>query len=692
MAALNSSKGLPLDDATPDLGDFTRDPFYASVFPLYYALSATTVIAYLLLIMLLIAPRSFLDGGVVTLGRHSFSNSPSGGVSIGGRPWLQKVATLFTAVALTIASHDTFRVTESQYWYENFDVKKLQQEVLNGTQLQVIQLISDTFLWLAQAQTLIRLFPRQREKIVIKWAAFTLITLNLIFSTLDSFRYNGSSSSRPQQFTEAIPALSYLFELALGLLYAAWVLYYSLTKKRYAFYHHQMKNIPLVASLSIIALLIPVVFFVLDIAESGVAVWGDYVRWVGAAAASVVVWEWVERIEALEREERKDGVLGREIFDGDDLIEASPSDLLRSMRKKNRKSDGHDNGGDISMMSLSESRGSMWPAMSGIARTSKSTNHPHNSQQQSTAQGIETGASALRFKRPPIWPSRPHPAATPVSRADTASADSTIYAVRYQPLTETTSRTTEERPQPSSPINISSSSPARSMRAAEILAESTTRTVLQQSEPEVVIQNVANSACNRSGYLKKLNPFHNRKQGPPAEVLKYTTPSSISRRECETLPRWDIRGRMEGFAATQAERILQQIRPAPNTESLSVMRVPAPPRRGAALAQLLEEENLENFQTTGGPPASSSLSAAPRHQATGGVRMTGVGGSTPSRRGQNAREADVTRSRPLHPSSPEHIRGSSDLVGNRQQRERRFGERRPIDDILRDEPQTPPHA
>ena len=34
-----------------------------------------------------------------------------------------------------------------------------------------------------------------------------------------------------------------------------------------------------------------------------------------------MVWEWVERIEALKRDERKDGILGREIFDGDEILD-----------------------------------------------------------------------------------------------------------------------------------------------------------------------------------------------------------------------------------------------------------------------------------------------------------------------------------------------------------------------------------
>jgi hypothetical protein len=272
-----------------------RDPFYATLFPMCYVLAATTVVAYMLVIMLFVTPRSFLDGGIVYLGRRGFTNSSSGGVSIGGRPWLQKVAALTVAISLTVATADTFRVAESQYRWGIQNARQLQLEVMGSTELKVIRLISDTFLWLAQAQTLIRLFPRQREKIIIKWAAFALITLDVIFSAINSFQFSEdgvTGTSRPNSFVHPIPALSYLFQVALGILYAAWVIYYSLMKKRYAFYHPLMKNICLVAIMSIVSVIVPVVFFILDVSNPSFPRWGDYVRWVGAAAASVVVWEW----------------------------------------------------------------------------------------------------------------------------------------------------------------------------------------------------------------------------------------------------------------------------------------------------------------------------------------------------------------------------------------------------------------
>ncbi|KAI0402963.1 PalH/RIM21-domain-containing protein [Xylaria palmicola] len=617
---------------SPDYSDL-RPHFYATIFPQCYALAATTVLAYMLLIMLVIAPRSFLDGGIVTLGRRGFTNGHSSGITIGGRPWLQKVAALSVAVSLTIATVDTFRVAEEQYLSGYQDAHKLQERVLGGTQLKIIQLISDTFLWLAQAQTLIRLFPRQREKIIIKWTAFALISLDVIFGALNSFQYMTSNSFKPRKFTEAVPALSYLFQLSLGLLYAAWVLYYALMKKRYAFYHPLMKNISLMAGLSIGSLLVPVVFFVLDIAEPDFTGWGDYVRWVGAAAASVVVWEWVERIEALEREEKKDGVLGREVFDGDEMIDMSPSDLTWPRRRKYSKNNGgaDEEGGPAT--STSGSRDNVWPAMSSISRRYRSNSGSNRDQPQPNAepQASTTGRELGRFLQPPLWPSRPPPAITPVSRTDTASADSTIYRVRYQPLTETTSRTTDERYRPPSRGDtIASSHPEG---AAVEKNEPVTDISRIRLNPMTSPKNASDpEAGQRRGFLAPWNPFRSKSRDPPAEVLPHTMPKiDAPRRDHETFSRWDIRGRMEDFAATQAERVLLRIRPTPDTDSLPVTVIPAPPRRGEALARVLEEEGLSSGPTS--PPSNLSSQDLERAGAASHNRVLAPPRRTQSRSG-----------------------------------------------------------
>lgn len=582
------------DNRDHKFSDF-RDPFYATQFPMCYALAATTVTAYMLVIMLFVTPRSFLDGGIVYLGRRGFTNSSSGGVNIGGRPWLQKVAALTVAISLTVATADTFRVAQEHYKWGIQNARLMQLEVMGSTELKVIRLVSDTFLWLAQAQTLIRLFPRQREKIIIKWAAFALITLDLIFSALNSFQYSEdgvSGPSPPNSFVHPVPALSYLFQLSLGILYAAWVVYYALMKKRYAFYHPLMKNICLVAIMGVASVVIPVVFFILDISKPDFTGWGDYVRWVGAAAASVVVWEWVERIEALEREEKKDGILGREVFDGDDTIEVNASEFPWFRQLKNRRGDPGGDGGDGGAPGAAN--GTAWPGMSANTRRNPGQDtRDGNGQQPQTTMG--------NLLRPQLWPTRPAPIATPVSRTDTASAASTVYAVRYQPGSDATTRTPDPFTQQSTIELSRQNSIPRSYHTIDDAASSNPAA---QNGPTMMPSRRRstdldpNSSASQAGW-RTLTPGTQQgstrgNEESSVEVegrSQQQYPFSPARTRASG-SRWAVRSRLEEFAANQAERIRERIRPTTDTENLPVMVIPAPPRRGAALQQVLEEEEL----------------------------------------------------------------------------------------------------
>lgn len=601
------------DDMFASPGDI---PFYASIFPQCYALAATTVVAYMLVIMLFITPRSFLDGGLVVLGRKGFTNGGTG-TSIGGRPWLQKVAALSVAVSLTIATAATFQAAENQYSFDKDkqDAKMLQEEVLGGNELKIIRIISNTFLWLAQAQTLIRLFPRQREKVIIKWTAFALITLDVIFQSLNSFQYTSTGATRPRTFTDAVPALSYLFALALGVLYAAWVIYYSLMKKKYAFYHPQMKNMCLVAALSLLSILVPVVFFVLDISKPDFTGWGDYVRWVGAAAASVVVWEWVERIEALEREEKKDGILGREVFDGDEMSDITLEDRTTARRRKKGPDDKFDEDGGENTRPLDvppTGRLNVWPSVAGIRARYRPASHPRREERPGEPVNTQlTNHDRIRFLQPPLWPARPAPAVTPISRTDTASAASTIYAVRYHPLTETTSRTTPPPPAPD-PRPISRRGSSSSSHNSDVR--------IPTPGPEPPDQPVGTSRApqdptpsgNRWRALAQGLPFRRFRRPDEERITPAERTPRAEPRAWEEGSGWDIRGRLEEFAMTQAEKLREKIRPTPDTDSLPVTVIPAPPRRGAVLAQLLEEEELESQRTAPRPTVGRRNSSTSR--------------------------------------------------------------------------------
>ncbi len=491
----------PIDPSQPgvDLSVLNgQDPFYSSTNPQIYAIAAVTIVSYMLLIILFITPRTFFVGGAQGgsgfLGSRGMISGAYGSnsvIGIGSRPWLQKLAALTVAISLTIVTADTFEFARQQYELGYQDATELTIRVINGVEVRVARTVSETCLWLAQAQTLIRLFPRHKEKLMIKWCAFALIIMELIFTILNQFVVD--SKDRSQSFNDAIPAMNYLFALALNLCYGTFVIYFALQKRRFAFSHPQMRNMPLVALLSLTAVLIPVVFFVLDLSKPNISGWGSYVRWVGAAAASVVVWEWVERIEALEREEKKDGILGREIFDGDEMLDATPSSdsSWPSQRKRDSRAEKRGAGSSGSMRTG-------WHEMTARTRHIGRLRRLQNLGFRTSSDGKKAQESDHSdVAKHQFHPARPLPVASPVSRADSSSIASTVYVVRhYHPATE---------PTPPIPEDVEPRSNDR------------------DDQPDLDVEQVTAAPSRKffvNGFQWLPNPFRRQRTTPPPEIVR----------------------------------------------------------------------------------------------------------------------------------------------------------------------------
>ena len=548
-----------------------QDPFYASISPQMYALATATVISYILVILIFITPRTFFiggpGGGAGFLGRRgmlpgSYGTSPI--IGVGRRPLLQKIATVTVAVSLTIATADTFQVAKAQYNEGYMDSSLLVDDVVGSLEIRIIRVISDSFLWLAQVQTLIRLFPRHKEKVTIKWLGFAMVSFDTIFSILDSF-VSRNSRTRPRSFQDVIPALNYLFELSISIIYASCVVYYCLSKRRFAFWHPKMKNICLVALLSLISVAIPAVFFVLDISQPDLAGWGEYIRWVGAAAASVVVWEWVERIESLERDERKDGILGREIFDGDEMLNMTPSD--------DSHWHGHDqNGGRGGGLRKGVSGGIV--SQYGRLRARLPL---QKRRRAGPSDGINPGTDALnvagsRLPGNAQLVDQAEQLVTP-SRSDTGSATSTVYAVRYHNLTSPSPNFQQEVPAPPTqggpmveiPKTISDPSGSET-------APSTGDKEMALEAPVNKTETDVSRNLGRQMWQAVPNPFKRRRAEPPAEVADAQIASGMRRSPIDS--RLNMRGRLEAFAAAQKDRFSN--RGSVSAAPLPVTVIPAP--------------------------------------------------------------------------------------------------------------------
>ncbi|KAI1682962.1 pH-response regulator protein palH/rim-21 [Pyrenophora tritici-repentis] len=604
-----NTAGNPIDDGTGDLTSVAdmRDPFHASITPQAYATGAATVIAWMLVIMLIITPRTFFVGNASgrsgLMGRRGMISGAGGGgsiIGVGTRPWLQKVAALTVAISLTLATADTFRIAERQYDEGFIDAMELRDQVVAGMEIKVSRVVSDIFLWLAQVQTLIRLFPRHKEKVIIKWVGFALILLDIAFSSLNSFGPY-ENSRRPAHFDTAIPALSYLFQLSLSMLYAAWVMYYAVTKRRYAFYHSMMWNMSVVALLSIIAILTPVVFFITDIANYTIAGWGDYFRWVGAAAASVIVWEWVERIEALEREERKDGILGREIYDGDDMLDDKPQESKWPSKRKgpqsgrDEKRSGGGHGGFGAFTSAHADRFNelahrlgrkMTESPRAEARKRRSIHIPAPPpavrRSMAATNGNRDSRSYVRVQTPPPVPV----ISSPVSRTDTTSADSTVYTVRYHPISETPRPEEVENRQAQAQTQHTSQEPPGRPADAE--------------DPEKGGELEPVSNRKQWQWQALGNPFRRKGRTPPQELQRgqVIEPLKVEDVAANIPPRnyngLALSDRLGTFAAQQGEKLRSRKKLGTQLETnLPVTIIPAQPRGQTWSPDIIRQQQKE---------------------------------------------------------------------------------------------------
>lgn len=281
------------------------EPFYGSVIPIAYTISATTIIAWLLFILLLIAQKK--------------------------RPWFQKFMTLFVAISLTVFLARTTKFLEYQYRRGYHDAEELRHHVFGSLSFRILEVLSILIVWMAHLQVLLRMFDRAKERQVILWAGVVLAVIDTTFWCLVNFLVPYHTDNHTLR--DVIPALADLFQITIQIVYAGAVIIYAIRKRKFAF---NRKSI-ITAIISLCAVLMPLIFFILDLAEYWITGWSEFIRWVSDAAASVVVWEWIDAVERLEKEQQKNGVLGRQIYEDDD--DMAFGDINNNVGKSSRSSD-----------------------------------------------------------------------------------------------------------------------------------------------------------------------------------------------------------------------------------------------------------------------------------------------------------------------------------------------------------------
>lgn len=270
------------DEFIADFFTQHKAPFYGSIAPLVYTIAGATSLAWLLLLLLLISEKQ--------------------------RPLLQKFAACFVASSLTAILTNITSTLRDQYDNGYFDSFELRNEVLGNVWVDVLSVLLTLVILLAHIQVVLRLFNRAKEKFIIEAVGLTLTALNVVFWCLAMFATDRNQALMDTRFG----ILAFTFEMAIEVTYCLGVLLFSFQKRRYAYTRHTYS----IAILSVATLLSPI-FFLCFLIPAWAASWATHATAVMNTAATVVVWDWIDAIEAQEKKEQKSGVMGRQIYEPD---------------------------------------------------------------------------------------------------------------------------------------------------------------------------------------------------------------------------------------------------------------------------------------------------------------------------------------------------------------------------------------
>jgi hypothetical protein len=261
-----------------------QSPFYMSMVPACISVGGATAVIWTLCLALLCSAR---------------------------RPWVLKTMAIVAGICMVILSAVFFHYLRVQYEGGYVDGFLLVQSLDDSVLQSVVVMICNLALLIAEVLTLVRIFPRKRESRMILYTGVLVICIDKVLWGFSMF-----SPNAPEERTDPVDALLvfwYLFSIATAIVYACAIMIFSWWKWRIAY---RWSILPL-AILSHISTFMPIVLFLLDLADQYLESWSTYARLVSLMCASVCVWVWVDRIEDYERGLEQHSVLGRQQYTED---------------------------------------------------------------------------------------------------------------------------------------------------------------------------------------------------------------------------------------------------------------------------------------------------------------------------------------------------------------------------------------
>lgn len=199
--------------------------------------------------------------------------------------------------------------------------QQLLSKIAQNLAFSIIDLFTVTILDFCQVQIIMRLFNRSKEKnFALFLGGFLALIAQTIwgisnFNLIHKVQYSSQPYDPDMDSLGMLPAFVYLLRIAMSMVYSVLIALYCFIKCKFII----KKNLILISFVSIISTYFQLAFFVADLANVWVSDLSEVFNAVGLVVSTVMVWEWINRIQLLEEQKEHQGSLGRPLYE-DELI------------------------------------------------------------------------------------------------------------------------------------------------------------------------------------------------------------------------------------------------------------------------------------------------------------------------------------------------------------------------------------
>ncbi|CCK72597.1 Rim21p KNAG_0K02340 [Huiozyma naganishii CBS 8797] len=220
-----------------------------------------------------------------------------------------KLGSLLASINLTIALGRLLQLLSDQHNKHGAAVSKAIIKFFSqDATFTTLDFLTTLTLQLCQVFIIMRTFERNQEKKLILFCGVFLSFATNILWVIPQYRTVAGHSIT----WDTLPPFIYLFRIALAASYAVLVLSYIIQKRRLWCKTLQMAFLTL---LTVLAVLLLPGFFIADVANVWIAELGELFTTTCYVGSTFLVWEWLERLNAIERTVQAQSILGRPIYE-----------------------------------------------------------------------------------------------------------------------------------------------------------------------------------------------------------------------------------------------------------------------------------------------------------------------------------------------------------------------------------------